>query len=779
MEKLLIKDAHEHNLKHIDLDIPLGEFTCVTGCSGCGKSSLVFDTIYAESQRGFLEGMTGNLYGQKLMNKPKVGSIENLQPALNVSQNYYNVNPRSTVGTVTEISYYLRSLFAVVNDGQSQDISESIFSSNNPKSVCPNCTGLGVEGIVSESLLIPDREITLRDGAILSFKGSPDSKEQKFLEALCEHYGINMDRKLSELSERDIDLLLHVDDQIRFRLSYKDGKRKKQHYVYLKGAVPAIRDRISNCGSSEQVSAFSRFMEERPCPACNGSKLRQDILAYKVEGLNYSEAEHLELAALRFWLCETKDRNSSSPKGELISQLVEGMLSKLDALIELNVGYLFLSRTVPSLSDGERQRVRIAAQLACSLRGLLYIMDEPCKGLHFRDIDHIIRATKDLIARGNTVIAIEHNKRYIASADNSIELGPVGGPAGGYLVEKSGNSFALNQPLIFKPQREMDQFLEIGNIHFRNIKGQAARFPIAGITCITGVSGSGKSTLATVVANCFDMNYRGCCGYFRGGESIKRVTQVNQAPVGKTPRSTVVSYLGIFDEIRTLFAKTDAARKLKLGASQFSMNIKGGRCECCQGTGMQKIELNYLPSSYITCPECGGKRFSEKILSVTFQGTTIQDVLETPVSEIIDCFEDSKKVYSILNSMVELGLGYLKLGQMSMNLSGGEAQRIKLAKALGIPSHGKNLYILDEPTSGLNDADIAKFVKVLFSLQEKGDTIIIIEHNIEFIATIADYIIDFGLAGGEAGGKIAGQGLPEDVFSYELTSLYKLDDQSI
>lgn len=774
MGKILIRDAYEHNLKHIDLEIPLEAFTCVTGCSGCGKSSLVFDTIYAESQRGFLEGMTGNLGGQRLMSRPKVGSIENLHPALNVSQNYYNVNPRSTVGTVSEIAYYLRSLFALMNSKQSREVTESTFSSNNPKSFCPNCAGLGTVSDVSVSLLIPDREKTLRDGGILFFKGAPNGKEQRFLEALCDHYGIDIDRKISELDGRQLNLLLYADDQVKYMLSYKEGKRRKRHYVHLRGVIPAIRDHFANRGSSSQSSAYARFMEERPCPVCGGAKLNQGVLAYKVGDLNYGEAENMELIALSSWLREIKSRYDALPKGDVVSQLVEEMTRRLGALVKLNVGYLRLGRTIPSLSDGEKQRVRIATQLTCSLRGLLYILDEPCKGLHYRDIDRIIQATRDLVERGNTVIAIEHNKRYISSADETVELGPVGGPDGGHLIEGAGRTDVSEKPLVFKSGQEMEQFFEIGNIHLRNIKGQTARFPVGGITCITGVSGSGKSTLAEVVANCFGGRSEGYCDSFGGGDSIKRTVRVNQAPVGKTPRSTIVSYLGIFDEIRSLFAKTGVARKMKIGASLFSMNVKGGRCECCQGTGMQKIALNYLPSTYIPCPECGGKRFNEKVLTVTYQGMTILDVLETPIFELTDVFKGEAKVHSVLSSMMELGLGYVRLGQMSMSLSGGEAQRIKLARALGTPSHGRNLYILDEPTSGLNDADIEKFTKVLMSLQEKGDTIVIVEHNIEFVATVADHVIDFGLVSGDAGGKIVSQGAPASVFSDESSSLYGL-----
>ncbi|MBM6988292.1 MAG: ATP-binding cassette domain-containing protein [Olsenella umbonata] len=779
MSDIIIRDAYEHNLKHIDLEIPLNAFTCVTGCSGCGKSSLVFDTIYAESQRGFLEGMTGNLYGQRLMSKPKVGSVENLRPAMNVSQNYYNVNPRSTVGTVTEVAYYLRSLFAVVNGDASRGIRESTFSPNNPESCCPNCAGLGVESVVSESLLIPDREVTLRDGGILFFKGPSDGKMQRLLEALCDHYGIDVNKKVSQLTERELDLLLHADDHVRCKLSYREGKRRKQHYEQLRGAVAAIQGYLAGIDSTGSPAAFAAYMEERPCHVCGGAKLRKDILAYQVSGLNYGEAERMELRSLRAWLREVQGEYASHPRGDTVSQLVEGMTRGLDALAELDVDYLSLGRTIPSLSDGERQRVRIATQLTCPLRGLLYILDEPCKGLHYRDVGRIIHATRDLVARENTVIAIEHNGRYVASADKIVELGPVGGPQGGYLIDESHGTVPSEGPLSLKSARKFDRYIRIDDINFRNICDQSVKIPIGGITCITGVSGSGKSTLATVVANCLEGRSAGYCKTFSGGEFIGRCIRVNQAPIGKTSRSTVVSYLGIFDEVRTLFAKTDAARALKLGASQFSMNTKGGRCECCRGTGVQEIELNYLPSTYIPCPACGGKRFSDRVLAVEYKGMTILDVLERPVSDIVEVFEGNRKIHAVLSSMMDLGLGYLRLGQMSMNLSGGEAQRIKLAKALGTPSHGGNMYILDEPTSGLNGADIQRFVAILLSLQAKGDTVLAIEHNIEFVAAVADYVIDFGTSCGKAGGRVAAQGDPATVFSDESSSLFGIAELQV
>lgn len=775
MEKIIIKDAYENNLKHIDIDIPLNAFTCVTGCSGCGKSSLVFDTIYAESQRGFLEGMTGNIYGQKLMNKPKVGTIENLRPALNISQNYYNVNPRSTIGTTTEISYYLRSLFAILNSNKSKSVSESLFSSNNPKSFCPNCSGLGIETVVSKALLIPDEEKALKDGAIIFFKGGAESKEHKFLEALCDQYGIDINKKVSELTEKELYYLLYSDDKIKYKISYKEGKRRKQHFVFLQGAVSAIIERVTQTDNTMSTAVYTKYMEDVPCHVCGGSKLRKEVLDYKINGLNYYEVENMELSALQAWLTDFNYDKILKTKKDLVSQLIASMLRKISSLIQLNVGYLCLNRTIPSLSGGERQRIRIATQLTCPLKGLIYILDEPCKGLHYRDIKSIIQSTRELIDNDNTVIAIEHNKQYIASADNVVQLGPVGGPKGGYIIDVKKKKSNYKYKLSFKATKEAQKYITISDINFRNIKHQDVRIPIGAITCVTGVSGSGKTTLTSVVSSCFEKKNSAYCKSFEAGNTIKKVLRVNQAPIGKTPRSTIVSYLEIYDEIRTLFSNTESAKAANISASSFSMNVNGGRCECCQGTGLQKIELNYLPSSYITCPECNGKRFVDKILSVSYNGKNILEVLETPISDIIEIFKDTSKVYSVLTSMIELGLGYLKLGQMSMNLSGGEAQRIKLAKALGVSSKGHNLYILDEPTSGLNEVDIERFESILLSLQENGDTIIIVEHNIEFIAKISDYIIDFGTVGGNAGGRVAAQGKPQDVFGCKESSLYNLD----
>ena len=778
MEEIVIEDAYENNLKHINVKIPLHHFTCVTGCSGCGKSSLVFDTIYAESQRGFLEGITGNLYGQKLMNKPKVGKIENLRPALNVSQNYYNVNPRSTIGTVTEISYYLRALFSVVNSTPGNKIHENVFSSNNPEALCPNCGGLGYENVVSKSLLIPDDEKTLREGAIVFYKGNSESKGQRYLEALCEQYGIDIDKKVSELTKEELYTLLYANDNIKYKISYKEGKRRKQHYVYLNGAVTEICEKLKN--TSIESATYSKYIKTEKCHVCNGAKLRPEILNYKVNKLNYFEIEDMEISNLIKWFNAFDFSLVQDEKVSVISQLINSICVKLRPLVDMNVGYLSLNRSIPSLSGGERQRIRIAAQMTCSLRGLIYILDEPCKGLHYRDVNNIILGTNKLIKRGNTVIAIEHNKQYMNAASNIIELGPVGGPDGGYII-KSGKKCA-EYVYNFKLKVNYDnkfKYIRLDNASYRNIKKQDVEMPVGGITCVTGVSGSGKTTLTEIVNECVKNDKPVLCDSYTRPYKFRKVINVNQSPIGKTPRSTIISYLGIYDEIRNLFAGTKQAKISKLRPADFSMNVKGGRCECCQGTGVQKIDLNYLPSSYITCPLCDGKRFHEDVLAIKYNGKSILEVLDSPIYDIVEEFGDSQKVSKVLSCMVKLGLGYLKLGQMSMNLSGGEAQRIKLAKALGTLSTGKNFYILDEPTTGLNDDDIAKLIDIIMELQNNGETVVIVEHNIEFVARVSDYIIDFGVQGGKNGGKIVSQGIPLRVFKDKSSSLYGIIPENL
>ena len=773
-ESIIVVNAKENNLKSINVDIPLNKFTCVTGPSGCGKSSLIFDTIYAESQRNFLESLSGNMFGQKLMDKPKVEEIRNLRPALNVSQNYYNVNPRSTIGTVTDISYYLRTIFSLyAAEKYNKQVDVNFFSANNPSSCCKRCKGLGEEYVVSEELLIPDFSKTLEKGGIIYFKGTKTSLEHKLLEASCDYFGIDINSKVSDLSEDELYNLLYREEEIEFSLRYKSPKgRSKQKMLKRRGVVPELKGQLEQIDIPSVFASISKYLTKDTCSCCGGKKLREEVLEICIDGVNISNVEQFSFEELLVWLQLVGDKIEKMNCREQIKQLIVDVEKRISSLIRLNLGYLNLSRSIPSLSGGEVQRVRLSDQLSCSLSGILYILDEPCKGLHYKNINSVIAASKDLIQKGNTLISIEHNKQYIAKADKIIELGPVGGPKGGYILSESSPKEKYIYDIRFRNTEVAKQYISIKGICHHNLQNVDVDIPVGKITCISGVSGSGKSTLTEVIAKSCEGKRSELYEEVRNSNLVKRVLHVNQQPIGKTPRSTVVSYLEIYDTIRNKFAMCESAASQGLTSSDFSMNVEGGRCECCQGTGKKKIELSYLPETYIECPECHGRRFHENILSIKYNNNNIDDVLNKPIIDVIDVFKDDTAICSYLNCMIEMGMGYISLGQMSMTLSGGEAQRIKLAKCLGAKSNGKNLYVLDEPTSGLNQSDIELLEKVLIRLSENNETIIIIEHNIEFISHISDYLIDLGTVAGQKGGNMILQGFPKEIMGDERSSWF-------
>ena len=774
-ENIIICEANEHNLKNISVNVPLDKFTCVIGPSGCGKSSLVYDTIYAESQRNFLESMSGNMYGQKLMDKPKVGKISNLRPALNVSQNYYNVNPRSTIGTITDIAYYLRTIYSLfANEHYGLSIDANYFSTNNPSSCCKKCKGLGYEYRIDINKVIPNPSKSLKDGGILYFKGTKGSQESKVLEALCDYYGIDIDTKVSDLSNEQFENLMYSNEEKVFNLRFQTPKgRYKQKDIRVCGAAVELEKKLEDVDTPSTFANISKYLKTADCSVCNGTRLKNSVLEIKVKNKSIADAESMSLENLMKWIEDLSNSLNNMGCKEQIQQLISNISYRLDCMIRLKLGYLSLNRSIPTLSGGEVQRIRIANQLTCSLTGMLYILDEPCKGLHYRNINSILEATKLLVNEGNTVLAIEHNNQYISESDYVIEMGPVGGPKGGYIISE-GKRKEKTQKLTFKNENKNSKYISVSGINYHNLRDVSAQFPISEITCVTGVSGSGKSSLIHVISECIDKQKAIDCVDVKNTNKVKKVIFVNQQPIGKTPRSTVISYLGIYDNIRDIFSKEKSAKELDLTASDFSMNVQGGRCECCQGTGKKKIELTYLPDSYIECPECHGQRFSDDILKVTYNGLNISQVLEMPISDVYEIFKNNNTIESVLKCMIDIGLGYLSLGQMSMNLSGGEAQRIKLAKCLGVKSNGKNLYILDEPTSGLSSGDISLLEKILTRIKANGDTILIIEHNIDFISQIADYMIDLGIDAGENGGNTIIQGVPLSVIANEKSSWYDI-----
>lgn len=775
-ENIIVYNAKENNLKNITVQFPLHQFTCVTGPSGCGKSSLVFDTVYAESQRNFLESMSGNMFGQKLMDKPKVDHIDNLRPALNISQKYYNVNPRSTVGTVTDISYFLRTLYAfVINQQTGSHWDMNHFSANNPSSCCPRCNGLGEEYIVSERLVVPDENKALAAGGILYYKGTKTSQEYKLLEAVCSYYGINIEAKIKDLTEREKYILLYRTEPQTFTIKFKTPKgRNKQWNVTECGAMVELQNKLREISLPSTFTSISKYLKKEPCSVCHGKKLNAELLESCVCGYSIGEVEQLPVSELKCWCDDVRKEFSASAYINQVGTLLGDIERRVKHLIDLNLEYINIGRSIPTLSGGELQRVRLATQLDCSLSGLVYILDEPCKGLHYKNIGSIIQSTQDLVKKGNTVIAIEHNRQYISSADHVIEMGPNGGPGGGYVISEHAGGESCFYNLKYKTERPLENFLEIKGITYRNLKNINVHIPIGAVSCISGVSGSGKSSLTDIIGEVCEKGKSDYCDAVKENILPKKVMRVNQQPIGKTARSTVVSYLGIYDAIRDIFARLEGAKEKGFVASDFSMNVTGGRCECCQGTGKKMIELSYLPESHIICPECQGKRFHDDVLAVTYKGYSINDILNENIHALLSVFDDDSAINGMLRCMDDIGMGYISLGQMSMNLSGGEAQRIKLAKYLGLNTKGKCLYILDEPTSGLNALDIDRLADVINRLTSSGATIIIIEHNIEFIARIADYLVDLGNKAGNAGGNTIIEGSPRSVMKANGSSWKEL-----
>lgn len=771
-KEIKVHGARQNNLKNIDVSIPYYELTVVTGDSGSGKSSLVYDTIYAESQRLMYESLIDNTFGMKIMDKPDVDSIENLCPAISINQLSYNSNPNSTVGTYTDITSHIRSIFSSITSvEQGRDFSPRDFSPLQSRYQCPECHGKGKKLEVSLDLLIPDNSIPLSSGGLTYFKGSSSSFEMQLLDEVCNRHGIDINVPVGDLTDSQLDILLHGDEN-KYVVHFSRGQKKNCQKTLIFTGVLGFLNNI-NFNTPMNQKQYGKYLDEMKCQHCNGSGLQENIISYKVCGDSIYSVNSFEVSDLLKW-CDNVDEftESYSIPGN-ISSHTKQIKDIAKAMQDLSIEYLSPSRTIPSLSGGEFQRLRLAKQISGSLVEILYILDEPCKGLHRIDVKRIIDISKKLIAKGNTVLTIEHNIEYIKQADKIISIGPGSGPKGGYLIDKQEVVDDSKQDtLTISNKRTTKKYLEFSGIKVNNINNESCRVPLGLITSITGVSGSGKSTLAQdVIFESLHHHHAMNCSSCSLDEDYQRAYYVDQKPVGKNARSTVISYLKIGDEIRNIFAGIKVGKSKKtLPASYFSSNVAGGRCEKCSGTGL--IQNHYLSDVYFTCDECNGTGFQQIVLSVKYKGKNIYDVMQMTVDEATEFFHDNSKIASMLKCLSDMGLGYLKLGQRSMNLSGGESQRLKLAKCLGEEKKSKYIYILDEPTSGLSNHDIEKISKALINLSNEGNTIIMIEHNVRFINSIADYIIDFGFNGGKNGGHILDQGYVGDVYSRGKASIW-------
>nr|WP_246010465.1 excinuclease ABC subunit UvrA [Bacillus yapensis] len=783
-----ITGARTNNLKNISVKIPKNKLTVITGVSGAGKSSLAFDTIFAEGQRKFIEALSfNNRQAFDQLPKPDVDSIKGLSPAISLSQNNTNRNPNSTVATMSEIHNYIRLLFARIGkdkNGNKTILEPKHFSFNSPYGICEYCKGKGTILEIEPELLL-NRRLSLMDGAVLPWREEKSQYYTKLIEKVSLDFNIDLHKPLENLDENFIQKLLYGISEKKFKITYKNYQGKtRTRSVSFEGVVKDISNMYSETPSESKRENLKKYMLEKNCSNCNGFKLRKDSLEVLVFGLNIGEITRQSVGdALVFFNQQFLEKLNEAEK-QVGSLIVDEIIKRLYFLKESGLSYLTLDRSVVTLSGGEIQRLRLASQISSDMSGVLYVLDEPSIGLHERDNKRLIQLLRRLVDGGNTVVVVEHDAEIIMASDYLVDIGPKPGIDGGEIlamgtpneVRYNKNSltgqYLSGKKTIEVPRnrRKLRDKVTIYNCKENNLKGIDVNFPLGIFTAVTGVSGSGKSTLVNEILYkaLSDKNKEnskvGLSPYSRieGTEKVKRVVRVTQTPIGRTPRSTPSTYIGVFDDIRELFEQVSKANKKPFKKSDFSFNVEGGRCEECKGEGYIKFDMGFISDLYVKCPQCKGKRYKEDILQLKFRGKSIADVLEMSSEESLKFFEGEVKIVRKLKALVDVGLGYIKLGQPSTTLSGGEAQRVKLASYLYQQDSGNDVFIFDEPTTGLHFDDIKRLISIFDKIVNKGNTVIVIEHNLDLIKC-ADYIIDLGPEGGSAGGNIVAEGTPEDI----------------